>query len=207
MNYITKSMNILLKIYIAGLEKYFSLCYNNLGEYMNLLVEIFLVFFKIGLFSFGGGYAMMPLFEKEIINGLQWISYSDFIDIVAIAQTTPGPFAVNSATFIGNKLAGFWGSVVATLGVTLPSFIIMSIIFLTINKFRDSNAIKVSIRGIRPVVLALVLAAVVTIGKGAIIDYKSIIIAIVAFVLVRVKKLNPILLMAVGFLVGIVLYR
>lgn len=207
MNYITKSMNILLKIYIASLEKYFSLCYNNLGEYMNLLVEIFLVFFKIGLFSFGGGYAMMPLFEKEIINGLHWISYSDFIDIVAIAQTTPGPFAVNSATFIGNKLAGFWGSVVATLGVTLPSFIIMSIIFLTINKFRDSNAIKVSIRGIRPVVLALVLAAVVTIGKGAIIDYKSIIIAIVAFVLVRVKKLNPILLMAVGFLVGIVLYR
>ena len=88
---------------------------------MNLLVEIFLVFFKIGLFSFGGGYAMMPLFEKEIINGLRWISYSDFIDIVAIAQTTPGPFAVNSATFIGNKLAGFWGSVVATLGVTLPS--------------------------------------------------------------------------------------
>lgn len=207
MNYITKSMNILLKIYIASLEKYFSLCYNNLGEYMNLLVEIFLVFFKIGLFSFGGGYAMMPLFEKEIINGLHWISYSDFIDIVAIAQTTPGPFAVNSATFIGNKLAGFWGSVVATLGVTLPSFIIMSIIFLTINKFRDSNAIKVSIRGIRPVVLALVLAAVVTIGKGAIIDYKSIIIAIVAFVLVRVKKLNPILLMAVGFLVGIVIYR
>lgn len=207
MNYITKSMNILLKIYIASLEKYFSLCYNNLGEYMNLLVEIFLVFFKIGLFSFGGGYAMMPLFEKEIINGLHWISYSDFIDIVAIAQTTPGPFAVNSATFIGNKLAGFWGSVVATLGVTLPSFIIMSIIFLTINKFRDSNAIKVSIRGIRPVVLALVLAAVVTIGKGAIIDYKSIIIAIVAFILVRVKKLNPILLMAVGFLVGIVLYR
>lgn len=207
MNYITKSMNILLKIYIASLEKYFSLCYNNLGEYMDLLVEIFLVFFKIGLFSFGGGYAMMPLFEKEIINGLHWISYSDFIDIVAIAQTTPGPFAVNSATFIGNKLAGFWGSVVATLGVTLPSFIIMSIIFLTINKFRDSNAIKVSIRGIRPVVLALVLAAVVTIGKGAIIDYKSIIIAIVAFVLVRVKKLNPILLMAVGFLVGIVIYR
>ena len=81
------------------------------------------------------------------------------------------------------------------------------IIFLTINKFRDSNAIKVSIRGIRPVVLALVLAAVVTIGKGAIIDYKSIIIAIVAFILVRVKKLNPILLMAVGFLVGIVIYR
>lgn len=207
MNYITKSKNILLKIYIASLEKYFSLCYNNLGEHMDLLVEIFLVFFKIGLFSFGGGYAMMPLFEKEIINGFHWISYSDFIDIVAIAQTTPGPFAVNSATFIGNKLAGFWGSVVATLGVTLPSFIIMSIIFLTINKFRDSNAIKVSIRGIRPVVLALVLAAVVTIGKGAIIDYKSIIIAIVAFVLVRVKKLNPILLMAVGFLVGIVLYR
>ena len=177
------------------------------GEYMNFLIKIFLVFFKIGLFSFGGGYAMMPLFEKEIINGLHWISYSDFIDIVAIAQTTPGPFAVNSATFIGNKLAGFLGSVVATLGVTLPSFIIMSIIFLTINKFRESNAVKVSIRGIRPVVLALVLAAVVTIGKGAIIDYKSVIIAIIAFILVRVKKLNPILIMAIGFVVGIFIYR
>ena len=177
------------------------------GEYMNFLIKIFLVFFKIGLFSFGGGYAMMPLFEKEIINGLHWISYSDFIDIVAIAQTTPGPFAVNSATFIGNKLAGFLGSVVATLGVTLPSFIIMSIIFLTINKFRESNAVKVSIRGIRPVVLALVLAAVVTIGKGAIIDYKSVIIAIIAFILVRVKKLNPILIMAVGFVAGVFIYR
>ena len=174
---------------------------------MELLIKIFLVFFKIGLFSFGGGYAMMPLFEKEIINGLKWISYSDFIDIVAIAQTTPGPFAVNSATFIGNKLAGFWGSVVATFGVTLPSFIIMSIIFLTINKFRDSRTVKVSIRGIRPVVLALVLAAVVTIGKGAIIDYKSVIIAVIAFILVRVKQLNPILIMAIGFVVGVFIYR
>ena len=83
----------------------------------------------------------------------------------------------------------------------------MSIIFLTINKFRESNAVKVSIRGIRPVVLALVLAAVVTIGKGAIIDYKSVIIAIIAFILVRVKKLNPILIMAIGFVVGIFIYR
>ena len=91
--------------------------------------------------------------------------------------------------------------------MTLPSFIIMSIIFLTINKFRESNAVKVSIRGIRPVVLALVLAAVVTIGKGAIIDYKSVIIAIIAFILVRVKKLNPILIMAIGFVVGIFIYR
>ena len=83
----------------------------------------------------------------------------------------------------------------------------MSIIFLTINKFRDSRTVKVSIRGIRPVVLALVLAAVVTIGKGAIIDYKSVIIAVVAFILVRVKKLNPILIMAVGFIVGVFIYR
>lgn len=174
---------------------------------MNLVLKIFLIFFKIGLFSFGGGYAMLPLFETEIINKAGWLSNSEFIDIIAIAATTPGPVAINSATFLGNKLAGFSGSVIATLGVTLPSFIIMTVIFITMKKFKNSSFLNIAIRGIRPAVLALVVLASVSIGKIAFVDYKSVIIAAAAFFLVEVKKVNPIIVLVLGLIFGIILFR
>ena len=93
---------------------------------MNILLQLFISFFKIGAFSFGGGYAMLPLIKREVIEVHGWMTGAEFIDVLAISEMTPGPFAVNSATFLGNKVAGIPGSIVATFAVILPSFIVMS---------------------------------------------------------------------------------
>ena len=105
---------------------------------MSSLIKLFLSFFKIGLFSFGGGYAMLPLIKKEIIEVHGWLTNAEFIDIIAISEMTPGPIAINSATFLGYRISGILGSVVSTIAVVLPSFIIMSLIFHFVNKFKDS---------------------------------------------------------------------
>ena len=97
-------------------------------EYFKKLFTVFITFFKIGAFTFGGGYAMIPLIQRETVENHKWISDDDILDIIAIAESTPGPIAINSATFVGYKVAGFWGSFAATLGVVLPSFIIILVI-------------------------------------------------------------------------------
>ena len=104
-----------------------------------ILLELFTAFLKIGAFGFGGGYAMLPLIEREIVTNNQWISYREFIDIIGISQMTPGPVAINSATFVGYKVAGIWGSVVATLGVVSFSFILVTIASHYIIKFKESR--------------------------------------------------------------------
>src|SRR5699024_9078016 len=120
-----------------------------------ILLKLFLSFFKIGAFTFGGGYAMIPLIQKEVITNQQWLTTREFIDIIAVAEMTPGPIAINSATFLGYKVSGVFGSVVATLGVVLPSFIVIGIIFYFLSKFRESSNVEQAFKGIRPVVLGL----------------------------------------------------
>jgi len=105
---------------------------------MGALIDLFVSFFKIGAFSFGGGYAMLPMIQEEVIEVHRWITMAEYIDILAIAEMTPGPIAINSATFLGYKVAGIAGSAVATLGVVLPSFIVMSFIFHFIFRFKSS---------------------------------------------------------------------
>ncbi|WFA08679.1 chromate transporter [Tissierella sp. Yu-01] len=173
---------------------------------MSLLFDLFLTFFKIGAFSFGGGYAMLPLIEEEIIEVHNWITHTEFIDIIAISEMTPGPIAVNSATFLGYKVAGISGSVIATLGVILPSFIVMSIIFHFVYKFKNSPYIDWIFKGIRPVVLGLIASAAVSVAKSTFIDIKSVIIAIFLFYIVTFKKFNPILAIVVAGVLGVVLY-
>lgn len=173
---------------------------------MTVLMKLFISFFKIGAFSFGGGYAMLPLIEEEVIQIHQWITRSEFIDILAISEMTPGPIAINSATFLGYKIAGLLGSAVATFAVTLPSFIIMSIIFFSINKFKDSPYVAWIFDGIRPIVVGLILAAAINIGITTLVDFKSIAIAVSLFYLVTFKKLNPILAIVMAGIVGIILY-
>jgi len=90
-----------------------------------MLIQLFLEFFKVGLFTFGGGYAMIPLIQKDIVEGHRWLNMEQFADIIAIAEMTPGPIAVNSATFVGYKVAKFWGALVSTIGVILPSFLVI----------------------------------------------------------------------------------
>lgn len=124
-----------------------------------LIRQLFLIFFKIGAFTFGGGYAMIPLIQKEVVENRKWITDEDILDIIAIAESTPGPIAINSATFVGYKVAGFWGGAAATMGVVLPSFVIILIISFILNQFQNLKAVKYAFFGIRAGVLALLIKA------------------------------------------------
>jgi chromate transporter len=130
------------------------------GGWQMILLKLFLFFFKLGLFSFGGGYVMIPLIQKEVeLNG--WLQAKEFADVVAISQMTPGPLAVNAATYIGAKVAGIWGSFFATLGVSLPSFFIIITIAKILIKFKTSKDVESVLKGIRPVTIGLMASAVV----------------------------------------------
>lgn len=173
---------------------------------MEILVKLFISFFKIGAFSFGGGYAMLPLIKEEIIEVHGWLTNAEFIDIVAVSEMTPGPIAINSATFLGFKVSGVMGSIVATVAVILPSFIVMSIIIHFLNKFKDSPYSDWFFIGIRPIVLGLIASAAVSVAMDAFIDIKSILICIALFYLVTFKKLNPIFAIILAGITGVILY-
>lgn len=173
---------------------------------MSTLLQLIITFFKIGAFSFGGGYAMLPLIEEEIIHTHNWLTSTEFIDIIAVSEMTPGPIAINSATFIGYKIAGVLGSAVATIGVVLPSFIVMSIIFHFLTRFKNSPYVDWIFRGIRPIVLGLIAAAAVSVAKSTFIDIKSVLIAALLFYLVAFRKFNPILAIVLAGTLGILLY-
>ena len=170
------------------------------------ILELFISFLKIGAFSFGGGYAMLPLIRKEIIEVHGWLTAKEFIDILAVVEMTPGPIAINSATFLGYKVGGILGSVVATVGVVLPSIVIILIIAHYLSKFRDSIYVNWAFRGIRPVVLGLVASASVTVAKDAFIDFKSIIIGVVLFYFISFKELHPIAAIILAGIVGAIIY-
>ena len=130
-----------------------------------MILSLFLTFFKIGAFTFGGGYAMIPLIQREVSEKNNWISESDILDVIAIAESTPGPIAINSATFIGYKIAGFWGAFCATLGVVLPSFVIISVISFVLQQFESLKAVQYAFMGIRAGVLALICKALIKMYK------------------------------------------
>lgn len=169
-------------------------------------LQLFISFFKIGAFSFGGGYAMLPLLEKEVINTHAWMSPTEFVDIFAISEMTPGPIAVNSATFLGHKVAGVLGAAVATVSVILPSFIVISLIFISLNRFKNSPYVDMIFTGIRPVVLGLISAAGITVAKTSFVDLKSVLIGFGLFYLVSFKKLSPIIGIILAGVLGLILY-
>ncbi|WP_422485146.1 chromate transporter [Gudongella sp. DL1XJH-153] len=170
------------------------------------LLQLFISFIKIGAFSFGGGYAMLPLIEEEVVEVHGWITTPEYIDILAIAEMTPGPIAINSATFLGYKVAGFVGSAVATIGVVLPSFIIMSLIFVFVQRFKKSPYVNWIFKGIRPVVLGLIASAAVSVGGNTFVDLKSVLIAILLFVLVAFRDFNPIFGIILAGALGAILF-
>lgn len=126
------------------------------------LLPLFLTFLKIGAFTFGGGYAMIPLIQKEVTENHKWLSDEDILNIVAIAESTPGPIAINSATFVGYRAAGVLGSVCATLGVVIPSFVIILALSFVLTQFQNVQAVKYAFNGIRAGVLALLVKALWT---------------------------------------------
>ncbi|MBO7286447.1 MAG: chromate transporter [Alistipes sp.] len=175
------------------------------------LLQLFLSYLKIGFFGFGGGYAMLSLIHSEVVVSHQWLTNSEFSDIVAISQMTPGPIAINSATYIGYEVAGFWGSVVATIAVSLPALSIMLLLTIFFLRLRDNRYVKGVVAGMRPVVIGMIASAALllifpTSSEGAsFIDGWSWVI-FVATLVASARKVNPILLIVISGLVGIILY-
>lgn len=160
------------------------------------ILTLFITFFKIGAFTFGGGYAMIPLIQREVVENKKWITDDDILEVIAIAESTPGPIAINSATFIGYKVAGFWGSFFATLGVVLPSFVIILAISFVLREFQHLKAVKYAFLGIRAGVLALLLKSVWTMYKKCSKEVFSYILLSLAFVAVAILDL-PVLLVII----------
>ncbi len=129
------------------------------------IMQLFGIFLKIGAFTFGGGYAMIPLIQREVAENRKWITDDDILEIVAIAESTPGPIAINSATFVGYRVAGFFGAFFATLGVVLPSFAIILLVSALLRQFQALKAVQYAFNGIRAGVLALILKALWTMYK------------------------------------------
>jgi len=164
--------------------------------------QLFITFFKIGLFGFGGGYAMLPLIQQEIVDTHGWLTNTEFIDIVAISQMTPGPIGINAATFVGYTATGsVWGATVATIAFCLPSFIIMLLICKLFSPFRTNPYFESIFKVLRPVVVGLIAsAALILITPDSFFDYGSLIIFAVAFFTSWKLKLHPIItLVAAGF--------
>lgn len=173
---------------------------------LKLIIEIFLTFLKIGAFTFGGGYAMIPFIQTEIIDIHGWLTAKEFIDILAIAEMTPGPIAVNSSTFVGYKIAGFWGSLAGTVGVILVCVILSTIAAKYFFKFKDNRLLRALFKGIRPTVIVLIGSSVFSIGKVALLDIKSVGICISIFVLLLRFKLNPIFAVILSGVMGVILF-
>lgn len=173
---------------------------------METLLKLLFTFFKIGLFSFGGGYAMIPFMQREIIEKHQWLSSSEFVDIIGISQMTPGPVSVNSATFVGYKVSGIVGSIFATLGITAISSILVSIASKAIDKFKESKYLKAALLGMRPVLIALIINAFISLAKDAYVDVKSIIVTLIVGGCLLSKKIHPILTIVIAGLLGIILW-
>lgn len=175
---------------------------------MQIYFQLFCTFFKIGLFSFGGGYAVLSLIQKDVVENFGWITTSEFTEVVALSQVTPGPIAINSATYIGYKVTGTaLGSLFTTLGVVCPSFIILSLIVIFLHKFRNSPAIDRAFRALRPVVLGLILAAGLSLLKPEnFIDWKSFVIFGLSILLSLKYNIGVIPLIIGSGILGIILY-
>lgn len=183
-----------------------------------IYLKLFLEFFKIGLFTFGGGYAMIPLI-KEVVLKYAWLTEEQFYDFIGVCEATPGPIAVNMATYVGSVEGGILGSLVATLGVVLPSFIIIILVITVLKKLLESNAFKNALKGIKPVIIALIASTgIVMLAKnlGYIsinefsFDYLSLIIFGIicviyyGFKIVFKKKINPIIIIIISGVLGII---
>ena len=174
---------------------------------MNMFFILFYIFFKIGLFTFGGGYAMIPMMQQEMIEVYHWMSQQEFIDVIAISGITPGVAAVNIATFLGYKVSGqIMGGIMATLGVILPSSGIVLVLTHYFGKFKHSDIIQRLLKFIRPAIPGIIASAAFILSKDALNDIYGFIIFISAFYLSAIKKLNPILIILAASIAGIIIY-
>lgn len=172
---------------------------------MELLIDIFISFAKVGLFTFGGGYAALRLIQSEIIISKAWLTMEEFLDVVAIAEVTPGPIALNASTFIGYKLSGIPGAIVGTVGVIFFPVLIMLVLTYFVNKLKDNKKMKAIKTMLRAVVIGLIASAAYTMGAAALGSTLSLVIFAAALAAVILLKADPILLLLVTAVVGAII--
>lgn len=168
------------------------------------LYKLFVTFFRIGVFTFGGGYAMIPLIEKDIVERNRWVGREDFVDLLAVAQSAPGIFAVNMAVFIGYKLRGTRGAVAAALGCVLPSVVIILLIALFFRQFRHLPVVNNVFMGLRPAVVALIAVPVFSVAKSAKLGWSTAWIPVLSALLIVAFGVSPVYVIAVAALAGFV---
>ena len=173
---------------------------------LKLLLALYGAFFKIGLFTFGGGYAMLPMLEKECVEKHEWTNRDELLDVFALAQCTPGIIAVNTATYIGKMRAGFFGAVFATLGVITPSVILISILSALLLNVADLPVLQHALRGVRVAVTALIFASVFKMAKNAFKDLWSVLLGAAAFLLVVLFGTSPVAIVVAAGLIGFLFF-
>lgn len=181
-----------------------------------IYLKLFFTYVKIGLFTIGGGYAMIPLMQQEVVTHQGWLTMAELTDFIAVAESTPGPFAINTATFIGMKVAGLPGAMLTTFGVVLPSFIIILLIAKFFSNFQDNKWVKGSLYGMSSVVVGLIASAVCTLAMGNFLiagsfygrglELKGILIFGICCAIYFKGKINPILLIILAAGLGMLLY-
>lgn len=169
-----------------------------------MLWQMFITFFKIGAFTFGGGYAMIPIIQNEIVDKHKWIDEEEFIDALSLTQASPGPIAVNTSIYVGYKLKKIPGAIICTLGTVLPSFIVISIIARFFTLFRNNEIMEKIFMGVRPAVVALILAAVYKLFSNMKENiYKKIIIILLTIVAIVFLKISPIWIILLGAIMSV----
>ena len=172
---------------------------------MNVSIsKLFATFFKIGLFTIGGGYAMIPFIERDIVERNGWIKKEDFLDFLAVSQSAPGVFAVNMATFVGYRLRGIKGAFFAALGNILPSVLIILLIALFFNSFRENEVVNNIFKGLRPAVVALIAVPVFSVAKSAKITWATVWIPILSALLIVLFGVSPIYIIFMAVVAGVV---
>ena len=166
--------------------------------------QMFITFVRIGAFTIGGGYAMIPLIQREVVQVRKWMSPKEFIDMLALAQSAPGVIAINTAIFIGYKLKGVRGSIVTALGCALPSFVIILLIAMVFTNFKDSPVVERIFKGIRPAVVALIAAPLYNLAKAAGVTWKTLFIPVIAALLIWGLNISPVWVVVAAIAGGII---
>lgn len=174
---------------------------------MKKLIELFISIFKIGAFTFGGGYAMIPLIEEEVVNNKGWLSKEEFVDILIVAQSLPGALSVNTSIFLGYKISGILGAITALMAVILPSFFIILIIAIFFMQFRNNYYINAAFQGITAAVPMLVLVGAISLSKGLSKNLRTILTIIIALIALMFFNIHPVLVVVISGVYGAIFLR
>ncbi|HPL53451.1 MAG TPA: chromate transporter [Bacillota bacterium] len=178
-----------------------------MGEGDNMPLDIFITFFKIGSFTIGGGYAMLPVIQKEIVESKKWLSDKEFLDSIAVTNSLPGPLAINCATFVGYRIAGFAGAISAAFGAVLPSFIIILAIALFFTSIQENPVVKYIFEGIRPAVTALIAYALIKLIRSMGVNIVNMSISLAVLLLILLLNFHPAVTIVICGSLGFFFFR